>query len=111
MKRNKTILAKDSSWAYFLTEVTAPKEKRGILSTRWDDNYAHLSDCYGRYSSAKARAFNYCRGLCYAFGGYNLRIVSHNTFMFCVKFEFAHPETNELCTAYITPSHNKFARH
>lgn len=94
---------------YFLTEVTAPKEKERITNCRYDENYSNLWNCYGRYSHAKEKAFDYCRQLCYVFGGYNMRIVSHNTFTFCVKFDFVHPETGVLCTAYITPAYNRYA--
>lgn len=100
----------EASGVGYLKEITAPKEKRSILSGDYR-NYSRLSECYNSYSNAKADAFNYCRRMCYALGGSNLRIVSYNTFFFSVKFEFTHPDTGALCTAYITPNHNKFAVH
>lgn len=105
MKQNGKYL--EATGVGYLKEITAPKERAAILAKDYR-NYSNLSECYGSYSWKKASAFDYCRRLCYALGGFNLRIVSYNTFFFSVKFEFAHPDTGVLCTAYITPSYNKF---
>jgi hypothetical protein len=68
-----------------------------------------LEDVYGRYSAAKARAFEYCEMLCDSLDGYNLRITGHNTMTFTVGFIFNHPETGETCLAKITRDYNYFA--
>lgn len=108
MKQNGKIL--EAIGVGYLKEVTAPKEKQHILYKDYH-TYSNLSECYSSYSWKKAGAFNYCRRLCYALNGYNLRIVSHNSWSFSVKFEFVHPDTGALCTAYITRTYNRFAVH
>ena len=68
-----------------------------------------LEDVYGRYSAAKARAFEYCERLCDELNGYDLCITGHNSMAFSVGFEFPHPETGEVCLAKITKDYNYFA--
>lgn len=68
-----------------------------------------LRDVYGRWSDKKERAYNYCVELMRKYNGYDLRIISSNTFMFTVGFEFPHPETGETMFAYITPDYNRCA--
>lgn len=65
-----------------------------------------LDDCYGRYSYAKRRAYNYCVELCKKYDGFNLCITSYNTFCFTVSFDFIHPDTGEYMRAIITRAHN-----
>lgn len=71
-----------------------------------------LSDVYGRYSTAKDNAYNYCVDLMEKYNGNDLRIISYNTFMFSAGFTFEvlDSETNEVKRAfcYITPSHDRF---
>lgn len=68
-----------------------------------------LRDVYGRWSDKKERAYNYCRELMLKYDGNGFRIISANTFMFTVGFEFPHPETGEPMFAYITPDYNRCA--
>lgn len=68
-----------------------------------------LIDVYGHWSDKKERAYNYCRELMYKYNGNGFRIISANTFMFTVGFEFPHPDTGELMFAYITHDHNRCA--
>ena len=65
-------------------------------------NASDLSDVYGRYSTAKAVAWNYCKDLMAKHDGWGLRIISHNGFMFTAGFEFSDPETGVLKFMYIT---------
>ena len=46
-----------------------------------------LADVYASPSHAKQNAFDECRALCYAEGGENFRIISHNTFAFSVAWD------------------------
>ena len=48
-----------------------------------------LADVYASPSHAKQNAFDECRALCYAEGGENFRIISHNTFAFSVACSLA----------------------
>ena len=48
-------------------------------------NYT-LSDVYKRWSGAKAHAWKECKNIMMKFGGWGLRIVSSNSFMFVAAF-------------------------
>lgn len=63
-----------------------------------------LSDVYGRYSGAKARAFEYCRAREREFGSYNGVITSYNTCMFTYAFTGFFEGKEYLI--YITPSYD-----
>lgn len=66
-----------------------------------------LSDVYGRYSDAKQRAFDYCQRLKREHNGYDMRILSHNTFVFTAAFLFDDPETGVISIMLITPSRDE----
>lgn len=83
--------------------------KGAYESWKNSDNY-ELWHVYGSYSSAKINAFNYCERLMNDLNGWGLRIISHNIMQFTVGFEFDHPETGELCFAYITRDYNRFMK-
>ena len=61
-----------------------------------------LDEVYGSFSDEKARAMRACKSACKDLQGRKFRITSHNTFGFCVAFEFANPETGELMVATMT---------
>lgn len=65
-----------------------------------------LDKAYGQYSANKARAWNYCRELCYRKHGHDLRIVNANTFVFTAGFEFEDPESGVCKFMYITPNYD-----
>lgn len=65
-----------------------------------------LGEVYGRYSSAKDRAFRYCKDLCESVGGTGFCISSHNTFGFTVMFDFENPDDGRMMRAHITKAHN-----
>lgn len=90
-----------------LTEVTAPREKRYITAADYRPNY-DIYEAYEKPSIYKVRAWNYCKEMCKALNGFNLRITGHNCMAFTVKFEFAHPENGALCTAWITKDYDRF---
>lgn len=81
-----------------------------IALSRYTDyiysNATNLSDVYGRYSTAKARAWNYCKDLMRQHEGWGLRIISHNTRMFTAGFLFTDPETGVLMFMYITKTYD-----
>ena len=68
----------------------------------------NLWQVYGTYSDKKEKAMQYCKELCGKVDGRKLRIISHNSQFFSVGFEFPHPETGELCFAYITAYQDRF---
>lgn len=47
-----------------------------------------LDEVYGRYSSAKVRAYNYCINKCAEQNGEHFRIISANTFQFTCGWTF-----------------------
>lgn len=64
-----------------------------------------LDEVYGRYSVAKAYAWEHCESLCRGLDGYHLCITSANTYMFTAQFEFDNPENGRPMVCHITPSH------
>ena len=66
-----------------------------------------LSDVYGRCSEAKQRAFNYCHRLMQEYNGDDMKILSHNTFVFTAAFLFEDQETGAINIMRITPSKNE----
>ena len=66
-----------------------------------------LSDVYGRCSEAKKRAFNYCNMLMQEYNGNDMKILSHNTFVFTAAFLFEDRETGAANIMLITPSRNE----
>lgn len=73
---------------------------------RW--TYANIWDAYDRPSSAKVKAWDYCRELCAEMGGYDLLISSRNTFQFSAVFKFMDDETGVVGYAYITRDYDRF---
>lgn len=67
-----------------------------------------LSQVYGKYSKAKADAYDYCLRLCRDLDGHDLRIVSSNVYHFSVGFRFTDKETGKEKFAYITRDHNSY---
>ena len=63
-----------------------------------------LSEVYGRYSSAKAAAWEECELICAELDGRNLCITSYNAFVFIAQFEFHHPENGRPMVCRITPA-------
>ncbi len=65
-----------------------------------------LDDVYGSYSIEKARAYTYCKELCEKYDGSDFCIMSANTFMFTVSFDFINPDDNRAMRAIITRNYN-----
>ena len=64
-----------------------------------------LSEVYGRYSVAKAIAWERCESICSELNGHHLCITSVNSFVFSAQFEFEHPENGRPMVCHITPKH------
>lgn len=62
--------------------VSTSKRAEAFIKAYWTNSYHELYQVYNRYSQAKARAFEYCKELCRKESGYDLRIISWNTFQF-----------------------------
>lgn len=66
-------------------------------------NY-ELYDVYGRCSSAKMKAWDYCKELMYKFNGYGLKIISANGYQFTAGFMFE--EDGKTMFMYISKTHD-----
>ena len=69
---------------------------------------SELRQVYGRYSDAKRRAMDYCKGLCARLDGWDLRILGANSMAFSVGFYFTDKGTGAVCFAYITKDYDRF---
>jgi len=70
--------------------------------------YSDIFDAYKNPSSAKVRAWNYCKELCDRMHGYDLLISGAGCFTFSVVFKFRERGTKRECYAYITRDYNRF---
>lgn len=84
------------------------QERAAYITGLYEKSTAtNLSEVYGRYSTKKAEAFNYCLNLMKRYNGWGLRILTHNSFVFTAGFEFVDPITSHAMVMYITPSKNE----
>lgn len=75
--------------------------------TAYENSTMHsLYDAYNKVSDAKLKAWAYCRELCAKYDGFNLKVVSFNTFVFTAGFEFVNKETGECMYMHITPNYD-----
>lgn len=79
--------------------------KASIASWKRSRDYS-LYDAYGRFSSKKAAAWDYCEDLCNKHNGRGLKVVSHNTNIFTAGFEYEDPETGVLMFMFISPNYD-----
>lgn len=63
-----------------------------------------LSEVYGRYSTAKAHAWERCERICAELDGTNLCITSNNRYAFSAQIEFVSPENGRPMVCHITPT-------
>lgn len=71
-----------------MTTIKANTKKGEIMLNRANNNEGvELYQIYSSYSTAKAKALEYCKALCYKENGYNFRIISHNSQTFSVAWE------------------------
>ena len=55
--------------------------------------YTDLNSAYGRCSTAKRNAWEYCEDLCRKKNGTDLRIISRNCYRFTAGFVYPDPKT------------------
>ena len=72
-------------------------------------NMYDIDDAYSNCSHAKRNAWEYCKKLCADYDGWDLRIISKNTFAFSAGFYFISKETGCICFAYITKDYDRYA--
>lgn len=64
------------------------KRQREIYEAYLNSHDYDLDDAYGRYSEKKRRAWDNCKSLMFKNEGNNLRVISHNGYMFTAGFLF-----------------------
>lgn len=90
-----------------MTNTSYQKRTAKSNINRYNQSAAYcLRDVYGRYSEAKEKAFKYCLNLMYEYNGRDLKIISHNSFMFTAAFIFNDPDTGVIQFMFITPSYD-----
>lgn len=80
------------------------KKGEALLARAKNWEGTDLSDVYGSWSTAKARAMRDCREKCNAVKGKNFHICSHNGWAFSVAWEYINQETGEVMTRVETSS-------
>lgn len=89
--------------------MTIKQQKRNATSHIHQYNRSNatsLDSVYGRYSSAKARAWDYCLNLCEEKHGRNLKVISHNVSIFTAGFVFTDTVDGDERFMFITPSYD-----
>ena len=76
--------------------ITGKKARKFI--NQYEDIYypLTLNDVYKSYSVEKLHAWEYCERKCLKMGGKRLTVLSHNSNVFTVAFEYTHPDTGVL---------------
>ena len=83
------------------------KQLEGFYNQYKKATARELHEVYGKYSSAKASAMQYCKELQNNMNGYDGRICSANTFQFTYAFQYIN-ESGKHCLAYITAAQNRY---
>ena len=89
------------------TNYYRKKQAENALKSFDFSRYDTIFKAYKSPSREKIRAFNYCLNTCRQYNGFNLRILSKNTFMFTCGFFFYNAD-GEKQFYYITPSYDVF---
>lgn len=92
-----------------MTTIKASTKKGENMMNRANHNEGtRLWDIYSKYSANKARAWAYCVDMCNREGGYDFRIISHNTFSFSVAWDIIDPETGVVEGVRIETANNSY---
>ena len=83
------------------------KQREMLDSYERADNSGELYQVYGRFSSAKREALDYCKSVRAQLDGYDPRIPSANSFIFTYAFRYIDEDGDE-ALAYITPNYDRF---
>ena len=97
---------------YTFEEITTPKAVESLLNNckRWWNSCDDIYEAYKNPSIYKVNAFNNWKNFVRKIKGNDFFITAHGMQTFSLTFEFAHPETGELCKAWITKDNNRFAK-
>ncbi len=89
-----------------MTEAQRKRQANIAYSTYKMARYTDLYSAYGRCSSRKREAWDYCQKLCEKHNGEGLRVIGRNCHTFSAGFEFTDQETGEIMFMHITKSHD-----
>ena len=81
------------------------KRNQGIVKSYERSEKSNLNQCYGRFSKAKADAWEYCKELCKSKDGSGLKILSANVYQFTAGFKYE--ENGKQYLMYISKSENR----
>lgn len=90
-------------------ELTNTKQIHEAYKRYRNSSATTLCDVYGSYSSAKARAYDYCLDLYRKYNGRGFRIVSANAMTFSVGFEFIDND-GVACFCWITKDYDRYMK-
>ena len=71
------------------------KNLRGYYSRYLMSTDTELSDVYGRYSTNKWKAYQWCKNKMYELNGWGFKIISHTCQAFTVGFLYVDKETGK----------------
>ena len=70
-----------------------------------DSDKTSLFKAYQNPSNAKLSAWEFCKQRMRRYGGYSLRVIHNNTWIFTCGFCYRDDDTNQLHFVYITPNY------
>lgn len=80
------------------------KREKNFQHAYMRSNDYSLFDAYKNVSREKFRAWEHCEVLCKENDGWDLKVISYNSFQFTAGFEFTNPETGAVSLCIITKS-------
>lgn len=80
------------------------KDEQRYQQMYLDSNDYSLFNVYESVSRNKWSAWEHCETVCKEHDGWDLKILSHNTWQFTAGFEFENPETGAVALYIITES-------
>lgn len=87
-----------------VTVKSSTKKGLGFIQSHRRADARTLREVYGRWSSAKERAYEECLGWCRETDGEDFRIISANTYGFSVAWYYTDKETGERVLRVETPT-------
>ena len=70
-----------------------------------NSNYHSIFDVYSKPSRDKLKAWEHCKNLCNTFDGYNLKVISKNTWKFTAGFEYIEEDSGQERFMFISPNY------
>lgn len=84
--------------------TTLNKDEQRYQQKYLDSNDYSLFDVYESVSRKKWEAWEHCEAVCKEHKGWNLKVLSYNSWQFTAGFKFENPETGAISLYIITKS-------